>query len=165
MEYTTMKRNGGWTVELSTPIDKLDKIDLAPVKLDHTIRWARGDIPSVLALISELSGVSESSLKQLSGQDTDRLFVAFSFIATGSIKDDFQKGARPLATPPELMSDEERYRAADEQNDEIDPRFPKVNEPVQRFRKEPEMTAEASPQPQPDAGLSIDAPPIMQKVG
>lgn len=162
MDRTTIKRNGGWTIELSTPIDKIEQIDLAPVTLDHTIRWARGEIPSVLALITELTGVTEKQLKQLSGVDTDRLFIAFSFIASGAIKKDFENGTRPLATPLELMSDEERYAELD-QNDPHDPRFPKIDEPVRRFDTPPEDHLEEPEHA--DAGMNVAAPDVMKKVG
>lgn len=155
-----MKRNGGWTIELANPIGGLSVVELQPLQLDHTIRWARHDIPSVLALIAELSGVKEKQLKQLTGGDIDRIFIAFSFIASGTIKSDFDQGKRPLSTPLDLMSEEDRYAELDE-NDPIDPRFPKVDEPVKRFK-------DAPPEPQPpaaDGGMNINPPEVLKKVG
>jgi hypothetical protein len=157
VEHTTIKKNGGWTVELSDPIGKVDKLNLQPCSLDHTIRWARGEIPSVLALLAEMTGVKESELKKLTGQDSDRVFVAFSFIVPQQIKQDFEKGNRPLATPVELMTGEQRYEEIDSQVDEQDPRFPKVQGEVQRF-KQPEEAAETG-------GVDISAPDVMKKVG
>lgn len=158
-----MRRNGGWTIELSTSIDGVDKIELTPVSLDHTIRWARKEIPSVLALIAELSGVREATLKKLTGNDTDRIFLAFSCLASGTIKEDFSKGSRPLATPPELMAPEDQYAELD-QNDEVDPRFPKVNEPIQRF-VEPQTAPAPASEPEPQDIDMIGAPQAMKKVG
>lgn len=165
MDRTTIKANGGWTIELSSPVDGIKEIDLSPLKLDHTIRWAQGHIPSVLALISELSGVKEKTLKQLSGVDTDRLFLAFSCIASGVIKKDFEEGTRPLATAFEQMSDDARYDELDE-NDPDDPRFPKINEPVRRFETPPETADETDIEEQvPDGGMNVSAPNVMKKVG
>lgn len=158
VEHTTIKRNGGWTIELSTFIGKVDKLDIQPCSLDHTIRWARKEIPSVLALLAELTGVKESELKKLTGQDSDRVFIAFSFIVPQQIKKDFEEGTRPLATPVEAMTGEQRYEEIDSQVDEQDPRFPKVQGEVQRFKQpEPEIVE--------TGGVDIAAPDIMQKVG
>jgi hypothetical protein len=156
-EHTTIKRSGGWTVELSNKIGNIDRLDIQPVSLDHTVRWARNEIPSVLALLSELTGVKEGLLKQLTGQDSDRMFVAFSFIVPQQIKRDFEEGNRPLATPVEMMNAEQRYDDIDSQVDEIDPRFPKVHGEVQRLK--PMVEAEEG------SGIDISAPDIMKKVG
>jgi hypothetical protein len=157
MEYTTIRKSGGWCIELGTPIGSIDRLDIQPVSLDHTIRWARHEIPSVLALLAELTGVKEGELKKLTGQDSDRVFVAFSFIVPQQIKRDFDEGKRPLATTPEDMTDEQRYEAIDSQVDEIDPRFPKVDGPVKRF-KQPEDVAETG-------GIDISGSDVMKKVG
>lgn len=159
-----MKRSGGWCIELSTPIGSVNELDIKPCSLDHTIRWARMEIPSVLALLAELTGVKESELKKLTGRDSDRVFVAFSFIVPQQIKDDFDAGARPLATPIEAMTDEQRYEELDSQVDDKDPRFPKVDGEVQRYKQEvlvPQSTEEVTD----TGGINIDAPPVMQKVG
>jgi hypothetical protein len=162
VEHTTIKKDGGWTVDLSNPIGKIDKLDIQPVSLDHTIRWARREIPSVLALLAELTGVKESLLKKLTGQDADRIFIAFSFIVPQQIKKDFEEGARPLATPVEAMTGAQQYEEIDSQVDEQDPRFPKVDGEVQRFRQTPEELVETTT----DTGsVDISAPDVMKKVG
>ena len=155
--HTTIKRDGGWTIELITPIGTVDQLDIQPVSLDHTIRWARREIPSVLALLAELTGIKESELIKLKGQDSDRVFVAFSFIVPQQIKKDFEEGNRPLATLPEDMTDAQRYEQIDSQVDELDPRFPKVDGPVQRF-KQPNEVAETG-------GIDISGSDVMKKVG
>jgi hypothetical protein len=158
MEHTTMKRNGGWTVELATSIEGVEMLEIQPVSLDHTIRWARKEIPSVLALLAELTGVKESILRKLSGNDSDRMFVAFSFVVPQTIKKDFEQGTRPLATPPELMTDAQRYEEVDK-TDPIDPRFPKVDGPVKRF-KAGEDHAEKD-----EGGIDVGGTEVMRKVG
>jgi hypothetical protein len=161
-EHTTIKRDGGWTIELSNPIGPLTVLDIQPVSLDHTIRWARKEIPSVLALLTELTGVKESELKKLTGQDSDRVFVAFSFIVPQQIKRDFDEGTRPLATPFEDMNDAQRYEELDSQVDEQDARFPKVEGEVQRFKPQQQMLDDTTPD---TGGVNIDAPNVMKKVG
>lgn len=154
-----MKRSGGWTVELQTPIDGIDVLEIQPVSLDHTIRWARGEIPSVLALLAELTGLKESTLKKLGGTDSDRMFVAFSFVVPQTIKKDFDQGNRPLATPRELMTDDQKYEELASQTDPVDPRFPKVDGPVKRFKPEDGL-------PPIDEGLvGVGGTEVMRKVG
>lgn len=160
MQHTTLKRNGGWTIELETPIGSMTEINIPPVSLDHTIRWSRHEIPSVLALLSELTGIKETALRQLTGNDSDRVFIAFSFMAPATIKKDFEQGTRPLATPPEAFTEEQLYEQLADNNDPVDPRFPKVNEPVQRY-KEPVKSQPTDD----DSGMSFDAPDILKKVG
>jgi hypothetical protein len=159
--HTTMRRDGGWTLELINKVASIDELVFKPVSLDHTIRWTRYEIPSVLALISELTGVKEYVLKQLTGQDSDRMFVAFSFIAPSHIKEDFEKGNRPLATPKEVMTDAQKYEEVDSQVDEVDPRFPKVDGPVKRFHQQA-----TDDQPFNDeVGVDLSGPNVMKKVG
>lgn len=168
--YTTIKRNGGWTIELSNPIGIVNELIIQPVTLDHTVRWARSEIPSFLALISELTGIKESLLKQLTGTDSDRMFIAISFILPPQIKKDFEDGTRPLATPVELMTGAQKYEEIDSDVDELDPRFPKVNGPVKRFKQSTEETQVPVSMQAEDmdvAGtIDIGAPNnVMKKVG
>ena len=158
--HTTIKRDGGWTIELSNPIGNIDKIDIRPASLDHTIRWARKEIPSVLALLAELTDTKERDLKKLTGQDSERMFIAFSFIVSQQIKRDFDEGTRPLATPIESMTDAQKYEELDSQVDEIDPRYPKVNGPIQRFPQSVENETIENVA----GGIDIAAPDIMKKV-
>ena len=60
---------GAGPVELITPIDGVTELNIHPTSLDHNIRWGDGLIPSVLALLSELTGVKETSLRRLTGAD------------------------------------------------------------------------------------------------
>lgn len=152
--HTTMRRDGGWTVELINPIGNLNELVFKPISLDHTIRWTRHQFPSVLALISELTGVKEYELKKLTGVDSERIFIAFSFMAPPHIKTDFEQGTRPLATPEEEMTDAQRYEEVDSQVDELDPRFPKVDGPVKRFKPSEDDTG----------GVDLSAPNVMKKV-
>jgi hypothetical protein len=165
VEHTTIKRNGGWTVELSDPIGKVDQLDIKPTSLDHTIRWARREIPSVLALLAELTGVKESELKKLTGQDSDRVFIAFSFIVPQQIKKDFEEGTRPLATPVEEMTGAQQYEQIDSQVDELDPRFPKVDGDVQRFKQSPQEVETVENESVDTGDINIAAPSVMKKVG
>lgn len=165
VEYTTMKRNGGWTIELSNSIGNVKELNIQPVSLDHTVRWARYEIPSVLALIYELTGVKESILKQLTGNDSDRMFIAISFILPPTIKKDFEEGKRPLATPPEFMNDEQKYEALDSQVDEFDPRFPKIEGPVKRFKTQGEADIVQNEEIDMAGSIDIGAPNVMKKVG
>lgn len=163
--YTTMKKNGGWTIELFNPIGSVTELNIQPVCLDHTVRWARMEIPSVLSLVSELTGIKESILTQLTGTDSDRMFIAISFMLPPQIKKDFENGTRPLATPPELMNDAQKYEHIDSQVDEIDPRFPKVDGPVKRFKQQAEVMTPQNEEMDLAGSVDIGAPAVMKKVG
>ena len=162
MDHTTLKRDGGWTVELINPLEeRIKELNIRPPTLDHTIRWGQGKIWSVLALLSDLTGVPEPLLRRLSGADSDRVLTAFSLLAPPLIKDDFQNGRRPLATPDEQKTDKQLYEDQSLDNDPDDPRFPRVEGTLKRF-KEPEQP----PQPQPDSGgMNVNPPEVMRRVG
>ena len=109
MNHTTMKRDGGWTIELATPVDDVAELNLNPITLDHNIRWGDGLIPSVLALLSELTGVKETTLRRLVATNSERALIALSYVVPANIREDFAKNVRPLATPFEEMSPELQY--------------------------------------------------------
>ena len=137
---------------------------MAP-SLDHTIRWTQGEIPSVLALLAELTGINEKKLKQLSGADTDRVLVAFSILVPIQIKEDFQNGKRPLATPAEVMTEEQRYSEIADDNDPENPLFPRIDGPMVRYKEKPQAPAPAPP-PEPErAGMDVNPPEAMRRVG
>lgn len=155
--HDTMRRDGGWTVELITPVKDLGVIEFKPVGFDQVIRWTQGDIPSTLALMSELSGVPETVLRSLTFPDVDRVMFAFSAILPPGVRADFEKGAKPLATPRAELEAREGPL-----NDPVDPRFPLVDGQVQRF---PPAGTGQGPQGPQDAGLGIKPPAAMHKVG
>lgn len=176
MNHTTMKRDGGWTVELITPIDGVTELNIHPTSLDHNIRWGDGLIPSVLALLSELTGVKETSLRRLTGTDSDRVLIAFTYVVPNNIRDDFAKNTRPLATPFEEMTPELQYDVTAGDNDPEDPRFPRMPGKFVRYG-EKERPPEPPPPPQPpppeaetkppedSGGMNIAPPEVMRKVG
>lgn len=158
-----MRRDGGWTIELVNPIEGIDKLDIRPPTLKHVVRWGTGEIPSVLALLSELTGVKETQLVDLSGTDSDRVLMALSIMAPPQIKEDFTNQSRPLATPFDALPAEEQYEIQAGENDEQDPRFPKVQGPVKRFKQPPPQ--EAKPPQDDGAGINMAPPNVARKVG
>lgn len=137
----TIRRNGGMRIELLSAIragdQDIDALEIRPFELDHTIRWGRGEITSTLGLLAELTGVPEAALRRISQADVDRVMLAFCTMMPAKIREDFEAGSRPLATP-----------GPNDLQTSHDPRFPQTDEPVVPF----------------DNGFSADPPGAATKV-
>jgi hypothetical protein len=170
MNHTTMKRDGGWTIALVTPIDGVAELNISPITMDHNIRWGDGLIPSVLALLSELTGVKETSLRRMMASDSERRPIALSYVVPHQHPRGLRKNVRPLATPFEEMSPELQYDVTSGDNDPEDPRFPRMPKDVIRYGKQrpPEAqtarTATGASRPR-TAAPEHRAPEVMRKVG
>ena len=74
-------KNGGRRVELFAPFKTsgrlIEAIEIAPIKLDHVIRWDERKFPNQIALLAELTGLPEISLRQMTYPDVDRVLTAF----------------------------------------------------------------------------------------
>lgn len=165
MAHDTLRRHGGWSVELIHPLrvgnHTVEQIDIRPPELDHVIRWGDGRIASTLALLAELSEQPEAALRTLRYPDVERVMLALANV----IKDtpmhaDFIKGVRPIATPPTAASAVWEMPAAVAApeviagiNDDVDPRFPKVAGQVMRFKP-----------PAPETAPPVELPPQVPQV-
>lgn len=102
MAGETVTRTGSRKVELFVPIKRagktLDVIEIASAKLDHVVRWGEGKIKGSLALLVELSGLDEGTLRELTYPDADRVLSAFMASLPPSIRNDIDNGVHPLAT-------------------------------------------------------------------
>jgi hypothetical protein len=132
MPSNTLKRDGSWVVELLMPIKDnqnrdINEITISSPGFEHVIRWGTQEIPSTLALLSELTGLPEKMLRTITYPDVDRVMLAFTAILPPAIKADFAKGARPFATAMDELP------PGPPLNDPIDPRYPRVDGPVQRM--------------------------------
>lgn len=178
--HDTLKADGGWDVELIKPLKHsngtvITTISIRPTELDQTIRWGSQEIPSTLALLSEMSGVPESLLRTLTYPDVDRVMLAYSQVIPTLIRTDFENGSRPFATPDDELSDEDKASVGNA----VDPRFPKVAGVVHRYKKPEPAAAPVPTPPAPDnvpaaqqsppeddeSGLSAAPPEIARKVG
>ena len=126
---------------------EIDHIVIQVPRYEHSIRWNRGDIPSGLALMSELCGLPERVLRQVVGSDMQRLTLAFGAQATFAHTDVFE-GRRPLATPDELLPEPEPQARM---VDQVDPRFPHVEGPIKRFPTPPVTNIPGTQAPAPQA--------------
>src|SRR4249920_3873386 len=106
-EITTIRRTGGWCVELAAPLQMggkiVDQIEIKPIDIATLTRWQRGDIGSSMALLSELCGIPEQILHTIKYPDADRVLLALYQTVPLPIQNDFTQGNRPLATAPEDM--------------------------------------------------------------
>ncbi len=151
-----MRRDGTFVVELFTSLKyqnrEVDHIIIQAARLEHTIRWNRGDIPSGFALLSELSNLPERLLRQAMGPDIDRITLAL-FTQAKFAQGDIFEGRRPLATPDEQLPEE---KPETKLGDQIDPRFPHFEGPIKRFPTPPVTQVPGTQVPSPQAP---NAPP------
>jgi hypothetical protein len=101
----THLKSGGRRVELFAPYTSSGKqitaIEIAPVKLDHVIRWDERKYTSQLMLLSELSGLPEMTLRQMTYPDVDRVLTAFWGMLPPAILNNLSLvTASPMAPPP-----------------------------------------------------------------
>jgi hypothetical protein len=161
VKHDTLKRDGGWKVELIIPLKYgsriIDEIEIPPLKFDHVIRWPQ--MPSVLFLLETITGVPEAALRDLQGPDMDRVMMAFTAVVPLSIRQTVEAGQKPFATPVEQLAPDQAVIVND-RRDPVDPHFPAAPGPVKRFETVP-------PQPEEDTGHISAAPPaeIMRKIG
>jgi hypothetical protein len=153
----TLKRDGSWIVELLIPLKHHDReiteIRISAPGFEHVIRWGLREIPSTLALLSELTGLPEKLLRMITYPDVDRVMLAFTAMMPPAIQDDFRKGARPFATPVEDLPEQHQV------NDQIDPRYPHVDGPVVRMPATSGLTAvKPTPAPTDNDGGGLAAP-------
>lgn len=164
MSLDILRKSGGWCVELQLPLKtaagkEISQIEIRRPRADNAIRWNERRYASTLALLSELCDVPENLLRELTTEDFDRVMLAFYNVVPKTIQTDFAGGMLPLATP------EEESRAAPDwapPPDQQDPRFPKVEGPVQR------MPQPARPAPTPleeEQGMSLEPAAQLKRVG
>lgn len=183
MTHDTMRRDGGWTVELVNAIDggKVKDIDINPAELDHVDRWGKGEIRSTMGLLEELSGVPEAVLRKLVYPDVDRVMFALSSVLPPVIRHDMEKAARPLFTPPDppmvgpgtVHAPVAPQPPAEEPEPAPASLFPDTAGPVKEFPPgwTPPQEPPAPPRPRPgapaqaDEGLDLKQPEVARKVG
>jgi hypothetical protein len=169
MAIDTLRKTGGWCVELFVPLKwgarTIDAIEIRSPTIGILTRWQRGDIPSSMALLAELSDIPESILNTITYPDADRVLLAMYNAVPKPIQSDFSEGARPLATPPEVAPvpvPGSRPLAVD------DPRFPKHDGTLSQPDPEPEPAPAPAPAPASaphgGIGISMDGPPAIRKV-
>jgi hypothetical protein len=167
MALDTLRKTGGWCVELYVPLKwgarTVDTIEIKAPTIGLLTRWQRGDIPSSMALLAELSDIPESILNTITYPDADRVLLAMFNVVPKPIQSDFSNGVRPLSTPPDEAPEPapgSRPLAVD------DPRFPKHEGTLSQ--PEPEPVPAPAPAPAPAStggiGVSMDGPSVIRKV-
>lgn len=149
------KRDGSWVVELAIPLQhaghQLDELKIRPLTMGQLVRWNNNEIPSILALMAELTDLPELLLRQITFPDVDRVMLVFASMMPPVIQQAMSNNSRPVATPDDMLP---QVRSAENQIvDQIDPRFPHVDGPVRRFPAPPVVnlppSQHAPPAPQP----------------
>jgi hypothetical protein len=169
MTVVTLKRDNSWAVELSTPLQgpngEITVLTIKPLSLDQIVRWGREEIPSQLALLSEMCGVQERLLKMLVAPDIDRVLMAFSAILPQSVMNSIRDRNAPLATAEEQLGMPEPGAIPDQQ----DPRFPHVEGEIRRFPEPPQFRPPTvnPPAAKPavdEIGVDVNMPTTMRPV-
>jgi len=143
------------TVTLMAPFEHqgraIDAITLAPVKLDHMLRWKEGRFSSGLALLSELSGIEEPALREMRYPDVDRVMAELHLHLPSVIRTDLEGGHVP---PPASGSRQPTEAAASPEANAAalpdDWAVAKASEAEAQLRP---STAQSSPD---DTGLGFD---------
>jgi hypothetical protein len=169
MALDTLRKTGGWCVELFVPLKwgarTVDTIEIRSPTIGILTRWQRGDIPSSMALLAELSDIPESILNTITYPDADRVLLAMFNAVPKPIQADFSSGVRPLSTPPDeapVPVPGSRPLAVD------DTRFPLHDGTLSK--PEPVEPAPTTPPPTPaelgapGVGFAMDGPPMIKKV-
>lgn len=153
MTLDILRKTGGWCVELQQPLKthagEVTAIEIRSLTADHVIRWDNFEISSQLALLSELCGVSERSLRQLPATEFSRVMFAFN----NMLPPTFNTKDRLMATPDDQLPPEEIPPP-----DQQDPRFPATSGPVVR------LTERKPPVPPPEDQPMNLTPPVVSEV-
>lgn len=110
---------GGRTVMLFAPFTfqgrRITRVDFAPPRLEHTLRWQAGQIETSLSLMSELSGLEEEVLKQIRYPDVNVMVEAFVSMLPPEIRDNMSRAEVPRTEQaPEPQTDTELQPQQDE---------------------------------------------------
>lgn len=93
---------GGFSVPLTVPVQHagktIDIINIAPARLDHAVRWAEGKISTTVALLAELTGLTEEELRSITYPDVDRVMGAFMMLLPPAIATDIRGGVAHAPT-------------------------------------------------------------------
>lgn len=142
-----MRRDGGWTIELITPLKwdgkPVRNIDLSPPELAHVVAWQNGDIKSVLGMVSVLCGYPESFLDQLRAPDYERVLFALSGVSPDAIRNSILN--KPMTTEQAIREEFEAPPPAPPPEPPKPSVFPETEGPVKTFP--PEWSAPKPPPP------------------
>jgi hypothetical protein len=102
-----VRRDGSRTIALLLPFVHegltVEAITFKAPVLETTLRWQDGSIDGVLALMSELSGLSVAALGQLRYPDADLVMDHFMAHVPRPISASIAEGKIPIYTPPEAL--------------------------------------------------------------
>ncbi|MDB5177591.1 MAG: hypothetical protein JWN75_1259 [Candidatus Saccharibacteria bacterium] len=107
------KRVVGLYIPFSVEGVEVRDVSLGPFLFDHDLKWQEGKYQTSLALIVDLSGLSEKVLRQLRYPDVSRVMTEFMSLIPEHISNDIRAGAVPRPIEPEPGPD-------DEAGDEVD---------------------------------------------
>ena len=95
-----LDKTGGRTVQLYIPFEhngkKIEHIAISALRLGHVRRWNEGVWKSVIALLADMAGVSETVIYDLRYPDADRVMDQFMALLTPEMREDVINNRVPL---------------------------------------------------------------------
>lgn len=94
-----LKADGGRRIELFVPFEflgvKVDSVTIAPLMLDHVLRWQKGAWQDSFDLLVEMTGMKAETLRRLRYPDADRVLTTFFEMLPPEIQSGIQRGDIP----------------------------------------------------------------------
>jgi len=132
------------TINLLQPIEhngqRIASVGISRPKLDHQIRWIEQHL-STLGLLSLLSGLPETALRELSNADWGFTIAVLTALCPDPIQQDIAQGTHPFVTPAfgEVLPVEQEQAALEPAPDQRFPEPPEDATEVKRFDKPPQL--------------------------
>jgi hypothetical protein len=79
---------------------RVEAIVLRPSTLDDQLRWQEGFFPNAIALLAELAGLDETTVRQVRFPDAEMVEVAFMDHIPRLIAEDIRNGRNPADINP-----------------------------------------------------------------
>lgn len=96
--------SGSRLVALYVPFEfegsQVTAIEIGPCRLDHLLRWQKGEFKTALELLAVMCEVPEALLRQLAYPDVDRVLAAYVDMVPPQIQMDIGRGAIPAIAEP-----------------------------------------------------------------
>ena len=95
-------KNNSRRIELFVPVKvgekEITEVVLAPVTFGHTIRWGKQAIAGSMALLMELSGLTEEELSAIGYPDIERVMKSFLDMLPDPLRAAITEGPQAPAT-------------------------------------------------------------------